>query len=83
MLLFKKCKNVKIFCPRFLRFFQIFGKSKLLGVRFHPQPLHHTGVRRNFSREDNIDILLILFKLLTMQCKRMLTKRCTFSNPKR
>jgi len=26
------------------------------------------GVRRNFSNEDNVHILLILFRLLTMQC---------------
>jgi len=32
------------------------------------------GVRRNFSREGNIHILLIFFKLLTMQCKWTLTK---------
>ena len=25
------------------------------------------GVRRNFSREGNVDILLVLFRLLTMQ----------------
>jgi len=27
------------------------------------------GVRRNFSRGGNVEILLILFRLLTMQCK--------------
>ena len=25
------------------------------------------GVRRNFSNEDNVEILLIIFRLLTMQ----------------
>ena len=33
------------------------------------------GVRRNFSRVGNVDILFILFSLLTMQCKWTLTKR--------
>jgi len=32
------------------------------------------GVRRNFSRGDNVDILLILFRFKTMQCKRTFTK---------
>jgi len=39
---------------------------------------HRMGVSRNFSR-GNVNILLIPFKLLTMQCKRTFTKRPTFS----
>jgi len=38
------------------------------------------GVRRNFSRGGgNVNILLILVRLLTMQCKRTFTKRFTIS----
>jgi len=33
------------------------------------------GVRKNFSMRGNVEILLILFRLLTMQCKRPFTKR--------
>jgi len=33
------------------------------------------GVRRNFFMGGNVEILLILFRLLTMQCKRTFTKR--------
>jgi len=40
------------------------------------------GVRRIFSRGGNIHILLILFGLLTMQCKKTFTKRFTISRPK-
>jgi len=32
------------------------------------------GVRRNFSVGGNVEMLLILFKLLTMQCKWTFTK---------
>jgi len=39
------------------------------------------GVRRNFSR--GIEILLIFFRLLTMQCKWTFTKRFTPSTPQR
>jgi len=37
------------------------------------------GVHRNFSRRGgvNVKILLILFRLLTMQCKWTFTKRFT------
>jgi len=41
------------------------------------------GVRRNFSRGRNVDILLIFFRLLTLQCARMFTKRYTVSTPQR
>ena len=41
------------------------------------------GVRRNFAGECNVDILLILFRLLTLQCKRMFTKRFAVSTPQR
>jgi len=37
------------------------------------------GIRSNFSMEVNVDIFLILFRLLTMQYKRTLTKRFTLS----
>jgi len=37
------------------------------------------GVRINFSRGDNINALLILVMLLTMQCKCTFTKHLTFS----
>ena len=36
------------------------------------------GVRRNFSRGGNVNILLILVRLLMMQCKCTFTKRLTF-----
>ena len=39
------------------------------------------GVRRNISRDGNVDILLILFRLLTIQCKCTFTKRFTLSTP--
>jgi len=39
------------------------------------------GVRRNFYRGSKIDILLILFRLLTMQCKWTFTKRFTLRTP--
>jgi len=41
------------------------------------------GVRRNFSRGGNVDILLIFFKLLTLQCKWTFKKRFTVSTPRR
>ena len=41
------------------------------------------GVRINFSRGSNLDILLILFRLLTMQCKCAFTKGFALSAPKR
>jgi len=41
------------------------------------------GVRRKFSRGSNVDIILILFRLLTMQCKWTFTKRVTRSSLKR
>jgi len=37
------------------------------------------GVRRNFSRGGDLDILLIIFTLLTMQCKCKFTKRFALS----
>ena len=37
------------------------------------------GVRRNFSRGGNVNILLILVRLLSMQCKCTFTKRLVFS----
>jgi len=39
------------------------------------------GVHRNFSRGSNANILLVLFRLLTIQRRRMLTKRFTISTP--
>jgi len=36
-------------------------------------------VHRSFSREGNVNILLVLVRLLTMQYKRTFTKRLTFS----
>ena len=36
-----------------------------------------------FSRGDNVDLLLILFRLLTMQCKCTFTKHFTLSTPKK
>ena len=41
------------------------------------------GVRRNFSRGSNVDRLLIIFKLLTMQCKWTFTKRFAISTPQK
>ena len=41
------------------------------------------GVRRNFSRGGNVEVLLIIFNLLTMQCKWTFTKRFTLSTPQR
>jgi len=41
------------------------------------------GIRGNFSRGGgNVDILLILFRLLTMQCTRTITNRFTLSSQK-
>jgi len=37
------------------------------------------SVRRNFSRGGNVNILLILVRLLTMQCKYTFTKLFTVS----
>ena len=39
------------------------------------------GVHRNFSRGRQLDILLILSMLLTMQCKCTFTKRFALSTP--
>ena len=41
------------------------------------------GGRRNFSKGGNVDILLIFFRLLTLQCKWTFTKRFTVSTPQR
>jgi len=41
------------------------------------------GRPQKFSRGGNVDTLLILFRLLTMQCKRTLTQRFTLSTPLR
>jgi len=41
------------------------------------------GVRKTFSRGWNVDNLLIIFRLLTLQCKGMFTKRFTVSAPQR
>ena len=40
------------------------------------------GNLRKFSMGGNVNILLILFRLLTMQCKRTFTKRFTHSMQK-
>ena len=39
------------------------------------------GVRINFSRRGNVEILLILFRLLTIPCKWTSTKRLILSTP--
>jgi len=39
------------------------------------------GVRRNFSREGNLNILDVLFMLLTVQYKCTFRKRFTLSTP--
>jgi len=41
------------------------------------------GVRRKFSRGGQVDILFIIFMLLTMQCKWTFTKRFTISTPQK
>jgi len=41
------------------------------------------GVRRNFSRGGNVDNLLIVFRLVSMQCKRTFTEHFTLSKPQR
>jgi len=41
------------------------------------------GVRKNFSRRGNVDILLVVFRLVTMQCKWTFTKLFTLSKPQR
>jgi len=53
---------------------------------FLPQELDQIsasmGVRINFSRGmGNVEILLILFRLLTMQCQWTFIKRFTLSTP--
>jgi len=35
------------------------------------------GIRRNFSSGGNVAILLVIFRLLTMQCKKTFPKRFT------
>jgi len=37
------------------------------------------GARRNFSRRGKVEILLIVLRLLMMQCKWTFTKRFTLS----
>ena len=40
------------------------------------------GVRRNFSRSvGNVEILLVLFRLLTVQCEWTFTTHFTLSTP--
>jgi len=46
-----------------------------------PTPIS-MGIRSNFSRGGKVDILLIFFSLLTMQCKRTFTKRFSLSSQK-
>jgi len=46
-----------------------------------PKLLFH-GRPQKFFQGSNVNILLILFKSLTMQCKRTFTKRFTLSRPK-
>jgi len=41
------------------------------------------GGHRNFSRGGNADILVVIFKLLTLQCKWTFTTRFTVSTPQR
>ena len=41
------------------------------------------GVSRKFSRGSNVDILLIILRLPTIQCKWTFTKRFPFSTPQR
>jgi len=41
------------------------------------------GIRRNFSRGGNVDILVIVFRLLTLQCKWTFKKRFPVSTPQR
>jgi len=58
MILLMLLKISKRLCPKFLRFRQIFDKSKLLGVRFHPLLLHHW-----ISRLRSVFIFLRCLKL--------------------
>jgi len=46
-----------------------------------PTPLS-MGIRSTFSRGGIVDILLVLFGLVTMQCTRTFTKRFTLSTQK-
>ena len=39
------------------------------------------GVRRSFSRVGNVENLIIIFRLLTVQCECMFTKRSNLSTP--
>jgi len=39
------------------------------------------GIRRNFSRGGNVDILLIFFRSLMLQCKWTFTKCFNLSSP--
>jgi len=45
--------------------------------------VEYMGIRRNFSRGDNVGILLILFRLLTIQWRWRFTKRFTLSTRQR
>jgi len=64
-------ENLKFFGNRNYMVFRIIRGLEQLSIM---------GVRRNFSR-GNIKNLLILFRLLTMQCKWTFTKRFTLSTP--
>jgi len=41
------------------------------------------GIRRNFSKGGNVDILLMVFRLLAKQYKRTFAKHFTLSKPQR
>jgi len=43
----------------------------------------HRGRPHNFSQGGKVDILLIIFRFLTMQCKQTFTKRFSLSTPQR
>ena len=52
-------------------------------IQSHLQCVSTMGVGRYFSRRGEVDILLIFFRLLRMQCKWTFTKRFTVSTSQR
>jgi len=56
------------------------NSTALHDPRIRSKPVHPMNVCRNFSRVGQRQVLLILYRLLMMQCKWSFTKRFTLSN---
>jgi len=55
------------------------NNTTLHDLRIRSKSVHSWASAEVFSEGDNVEILLILYRLLTMQCKWMFTKRFTVS----